>query len=115
MFIQDFIEQEPLTIDLKIEGIQKLKNIPIEQVGVHSFRALGLCQVAASEPSVHFCSSGHTLESIASGGSAARRRKKEKAAEARLSDKPFKEVQRPINIIVNVKSHGRRRMISFES
>ena len=103
-----------MTIDLKIEGIQKLKNIPIEHVGVHSFRALGLCQVPAGEPSVHFCSSGHALESIPSGGSTPPRRRK-KAAEEPVSDTPFKEVQRPINIIVNVKSHGRRRMISFES
>lgn len=37
----DFIEQQPLTIDFKIAGIQKLQRLPIEQVGVHSYNTTG--------------------------------------------------------------------------
>ena len=61
MFIQDFIEEEPLTIDLKIEGIKKLQYIPIEHVGVHSFRAFGLCQAREDEPSIYYSTGGQTI------------------------------------------------------
>ena len=41
----DFIEDEPMTIDLKIEGLKKMIHIPIEQVGVHSYTSYALCRV----------------------------------------------------------------------
>lgn len=76
--IQDFIEDEPLTVDLKISGIVKRHHIPIERVGVHSYEAEGLCQ-----------------EQDGQGGSYL--------------------VSKPVGLIVNVKTQGRKRVISFES
>ena len=76
--IQDFIEDEPLTIDLKISGLAKRHHIPIERVGVHSYEAEGLCQEQDGE-----------------GG--------------------FDLVAKPVGLIVNVKTQGRKRVISFES
>jgi hypothetical protein len=38
-YFNDDIENEPLTIDIKIEGITKIVNIPIEIVGVYSYSA----------------------------------------------------------------------------
>jgi len=68
--VQDFIEDEPLTIDLKISGINKIFSLPIERVGVHSYVSEGTCN--------------HGQQS-------------------------------PQGLIVNVKTQGRKRLISFES
>jgi hypothetical protein len=39
----DFIEQDPITIDIKIEGITKLENIQMDIVGIYSFRTTAAC------------------------------------------------------------------------
>jgi hypothetical protein len=35
-----------MTIDIKIEGLKKMVQIPIEQVGVHSYTSYALCRVS---------------------------------------------------------------------
>lgn len=38
-YFNDYIEDEPVSIDLKIDGINKLTNLPIEIVGIYSYQA----------------------------------------------------------------------------
>ena len=40
----DYIEDEPLTIDLKILGIDLITEVPLDIVGVYSFASQGLCK-----------------------------------------------------------------------
>ena len=44
MIDNDYIEDEPLTIDLKINGIEKITLVPLDIVGVYSFASEGLCK-----------------------------------------------------------------------
>ena len=37
--IVDTLEDEPIKFDFKINGIEKLTDIPVEGLGVYSFRA----------------------------------------------------------------------------
>lgn len=55
--LNDKIEEEPITIDLKIEGIKKISKIPIENVGVFSFFA----DVEEPETVVNNTSNSHKL------------------------------------------------------
>ena len=46
----DFIEEEPLTVDIKINtgsGYGKISNIPLDSVGVYSYRTT--CECATDE------------------------------------------------------------------
>ena len=49
-FDKDFIEDEPLAIDLKVSGISKIRKIPLDVVGTYSFQVWGMCQI--NSPSV---------------------------------------------------------------
>jgi hypothetical protein len=40
----DYIESEPLAIDLKIQGLSKIKKVPLDIVGVYSYQTEGECQ-----------------------------------------------------------------------
>ena len=39
-YFNDIIEDEPIQIDIKINGLQKVRNIPIEMVGVYSMKTV---------------------------------------------------------------------------
>ena len=45
--MNDFIEDEPLAIDLKINGVDKILKIPLDIVGVYSYNTLGTCSASA--------------------------------------------------------------------
>lgn len=85
-------------IDVKIEGIRKMKRIPIEQVGVHSFVALGLCQFRRRD--LPFDEKDSAMM---------------KQREDSLYMNEIVQEYRPVNLIVNVKTQGRKRLIFFES
>lgn len=42
----DFIEQDPLTIDLKVHGVDKVKDISLDIVGIYSFATFAECSPA---------------------------------------------------------------------
>jgi len=95
---QDFIEEEPVAIDLKVEGLRKMRAIPIEQVGVHSYVASGLCRMKQKDVNLD----EEDREAMA-------------LREDRASLNATVEVYQPINLIVNIKTQGRKRLIFFES
>jgi hypothetical protein len=57
----DFIEDEPLTIDVKIQGVRKSCGIPVDRVGVYSYATTATClpdeeivaQRGAGDPTIH--------------------------------------------------------------
>lgn len=73
-----------------------MHQIPIERVGVHSYKAEGLCQVLCDDLSIDEMKSSHQHHSDEDGAS-------------------MQLVSRPIGLIVNVKTQGRKRIINFES
>ena len=70
--------------------------IPIERVGVHSYRAEGLCQVLSDDLSIDDMKNSQ------------RHHSEQDTASVQL-------VSRPIGLVVNVKTQGRKRIINFES
>ena len=75
--------------------------IPIERVGVHSYRAEGLCQVQCDDLSIDDMKNSQRLESSLN-------QSEQDTASVQL-------VSRPIGLVVNVKTQGRKRIINFES
>ena len=47
--LADQIEDDPMTIDIKIDGIDKIKNVPLDIVGVFSYPSYGLCSHEGAE------------------------------------------------------------------
>lgn len=83
---------------MKVEGLRKVRGIPIEQVGVHSYVAFGLCRMKRRD-----------LSFDEEDEEAVRLREDQAYMDTDV------EVHRPVNLIVNVKTQGRKRLIFFES
>lgn len=91
IMFNDYIEDEPLTIDLKISGIRKVANLPIEIVGVYSYQAV-----------VENTESSQEIEAAKKTRRLCYRQPKEKAVDK-------------VNMIMKVNTEGKQRIISFES
>lgn len=87
-----------MTIDVKIEGLRKMKKIPIERIGVHSFIALGICEFRRRD--LPFDEDDSQIMKL--------------REDSFYMNEVVKEY-RPVNVIVNVKTLGRKRLIYFES
>ena len=92
----DFIEDEVWTIDLKINGIKKLKNIFLDEVGVYSFSSeLDLSNIN-SESRIGSDRSAFSMKAIS-------------------LEKKKVDLEDRANVIVNITTISKQKTISIES
>ena len=132
-YFNDDIENEPLTIDLKINGIEKFTGIPIEIVGVYGVSAKTEAYdekedenpEAAAQPARRARSSDdagsarfHQIDqdqpnNMRRGKSVSRKTKQ--IADPLEQNNGDIEQPHDVNIIVNINTEGKQRIINFES
>ncbi len=102
---QDVDQDEPLSIDLKINGLQPLVNVPIQGVGVFSYRAeltqhspLGIMSASSDKkPSGGLWPFG--------GSSPAKQQEESKLADS----------EQRVGVIVNIRIQDQQKIVSVES
>ena len=128
-YFNDDIENEPLTIDLKINGIEKFTGIPIEIVGVYGVSAKTEAYdkeedenpEAAARPARRARSSDdaesarfHQIDQDQPNHMRKSRKTKQIADPLEQNNGDI-EQPHDVNIIVNINTEGKQRIINFES